>query len=170
MSNWLEVIAKEHKEWINIVNSFGEYDYAEDIVQEMYLILHKYADPNKIITNGKANRGYIFFTLKTTYYQYYNAKHKIKKVSIDDYKIKYEDTIEEHEAYNKICKLIDNEIEAWHWYDKKLFKLYRDTDMSIRKIAKETQISWVSIFNTLKNCKNKIKDKYDKDWQEYKNI
>ena len=50
MSQWLEVVAKQHKEWIRIVNSFGEYDYAEDIVQEMYIVLHKYADPNKIIT------------------------------------------------------------------------------------------------------------------------
>ena len=69
MSHWLEIVAKQHKEWIRVINSFGEYDYAEDIVQEMYIVLHKYADPNKIITKGKANRGYIYFTLRTTYYQ-----------------------------------------------------------------------------------------------------
>lgn len=170
MSQWLSIIAKEHKEWINIVNSFGEYDYAEDIVQEMYIVLYKYADPNKIITNGKANRGYIYFTLRTTYYQFYNLKNKVKKRDIDNYKIEYKDTIEEQEAYNDICKMIDDEIEDWHWYDKKLFKLYRDTDMSIRKIAKETGISWVSIFNTLKNCKTKIKNKFQNDWDKYKKI
>lgn len=170
MSQWLEVVAKQHKEWIGIVNSFGEYDYAEDIVQEMYIVLHKYADPNKIITNGKANRGYIFFTLKTTYYQYYNAKNKVYKVNIDDYQINYEDSLEEQEAYNDICKMIDKEIENWHWYDKKLFELYKNTDMSIRKLAKETGISWVSIFNTLKNCKTKIKDKFQDDWDKYKKL
>lgn len=170
MSQWLEVVAKQHKEWIRIVNSFGEYDYAEDIVQEMYIVLHKYADPNKIITNGKANRGYIFFTLKTTYYQYYNAKNKVYKVNIDDYQINYEDSLEEQEAYNNICKMIDKEIENWHWYDKKLFELYKNTDMSIRKLAKETGISWVSIFNTLKNCKTKIKDRFQDDWDKYKKL
>lgn len=169
MSQWLNIIAKQHKEWISIVNSFGEYDYAEDIVQEMYIVLHKYSDPNKIITNGKANRGYIFFALKTTYYQYYNAKHKIRKVPIEDYKLKYEDNIEEQEAFNNICQMIDNEIENWHWYDRKLFKLYRDTDMSIRKIASETGISWVSIFNTLKNCKGKLQSKFQNNWDKYKN-
>ena len=91
MSHWLEVVAKQHKEWIRVINSFGEYDYAEDIVQEMYIVLHKYSDPNKIITKGKANRGYIYFALRTTYYQYYNAKNKVHKVNIDDYKIKYDD-------------------------------------------------------------------------------
>lgn len=170
MAHWLEIIAKDHKEWIKIVNSFGEYDYAEDIVQEMYIVLHKYADPNKIITNGSANRGYIFFTLKTTYYQYYNTKNKVQKVNIDDYKIEYEDNLEEEEAYNNICEMIDNEIENWHWYDKKLFELYKNTNMSIRKLAKETGISWVSIFNTLKNCKTKIKNKFQDDWDKYKKL
>ncbi len=170
MSHWLEIVAKQHKEWIRVINSFGEYDYAEDIVQEMYIVLHKYADPNKIITKGKANRGYIYFTLRTTYYQYYNAKNKVHKVNIDDYKIKYDDNIEENEAYNDICKMIDDEIKGWHWYDKKLFQLYKNTDMSIRKLAKETGISWVSIFNTLKNCKTKIRNKYQEDWDKYKEL
>ena len=42
-ADWLGLVAKQHKEWIRIVNGFGEYDYAEDIVQESYLILYKYA-------------------------------------------------------------------------------------------------------------------------------
>ena len=54
-------------------------------------------------------------------------------------------------AHGNFTALIDEHINNWHWYDAKLFKLYRDTDMSIRKIAKETKISWVSIFNTIKN-------------------
>ena len=41
--------------------------------------------------------------------------------------------------------------------------------MSIRKIAAETKISWVSIFNTLKNAKNIIKDKLQEDYEDYKN-
>ena len=64
---------------------------------------------------------------------------------------------------------IDDEIENWHWYDKKLFVLYRDTNMSIRKIAAETNISWVSIFNTLKNAKIILKDKLKEDYEDYKN-
>ena len=37
--NWLNIIAKDHKKWVNYVRNFGEYNYAEDIVQEMYLKL-----------------------------------------------------------------------------------------------------------------------------------
>jgi len=113
----------------------------------------------------------MYFTLRTTYYLYYNSKRKISKVYIDDNILQLiDDTdLKEHEAYNKICKKIDQEIDNWHWYDKKLFILYRDSGMSIRKIAAETKISWVSIFNSLKNAKNIIKNKLSEDYEDYKN-
>ena len=51
---WLENVAKHHKEWIEIIHKFGEYDYAEDIVQESYIALIKYADASKLIdASGK---------------------------------------------------------------------------------------------------------------------
>ncbi len=170
-ADWLGLVAKQHKEWIKIVNGFGEYDYAEDIVQESYLILYKYAKPEKVIENGIIRRGYMYFTLRTTYYLYYNSKRKVRKVSIDDGLLQLEDNtdLREQDAYNLICEKIDDEIEDWHWYDKKLFVLYRDTNMSIRKIAAETKISWVSIFNTLKNAKIILKDKLKEDYEDYKN-
>ena len=169
MSNWLSIVAKHHKDWVKIVNSFGEYDYAEDIVQEMYIAIHKYTTPDKIIKNGEVSKGYIFFTLRSLYYQFYNAKNKVNKISLDNIQIEYSNDIEQEEAFAKVCNLMDNYIEDWHWYDQKLFKLYRDTDMSIRKIAKETGISWVSIFNTLKKCKKDIKDKFKEDYDDYLN-
>jgi len=169
MSDWLSIVAKHHNEWIKVINSFGEYDYAEDIVQEMYITLYKYAKPEKIIKDGEVSKGYVFFTLRSLYYQYYNAKNKITKVSLDDIQIEYFNDIEQQEAYAKVCGLMDSYIEDWHWYDQKLFKLYRDTDMSIRKIAAETGISWVSIFNTLKKCKKDLNDKFNEDYDDYLN-
>ena len=169
MSNWLSIVAKHHEDWVKIVKSFGEYDYAEDIVQEMYIAIHKYTTPDKIIKKGKVSKGYIFFTLRSLYYQFYNAKNKVNKISLDNVQLEYSNDIEQEEAFAKVCNLMDDYIEDWHWYDQKLFKLYRDTDMSIRKIAKETGISWVSIFNTLKKCKKDIKDKFKEDYDDYLN-
>ena len=65
--------------------------------------------------------------------------------------------------------LIDDHIDNWRWYEKKLFTLYRDSDLSIRGIANETNISWVSIFNTLKHAKNELKENFSEDWEDYKN-
>ncbi len=171
--DWLNIVASQHEDWIKIVNSFGEFNYAEDIVQESYIRLIKYAKPYNIIKDNKVSRGYMFFTLRSVYFQYYNSKRKIQKVSIDDeenlLQIADETNLEEHEAFNKVCTLIDEVAEEWNWYDRKLFKLYRDTDLSIRKIAAETNISWVSIFNTLKNCKTDVQSKLDETYEDYKN-
>ena len=163
---WLSVVAKQHKTWVGIVKSFGEYTYHEDLVQQMYITLSKYADPKKIIKDGKVSRGYIFFTLKSLYFQYYNKKKKIHKVSIDD-----DDKF--IQFYDKACKdwihLVDEVTDDWHWYDKKLWNLYSKTDMSIRKLAEETKISWVSIFNSLKTLKLDIKEKVEESYLDFKN-
>lgn len=172
-AQWLDIIAKDHDKWLKLVESFGEHQYHHDIVQEAYLALYKYTTPEKIIHNGKVSEGYMYFTLRTITYQFYNAKTKIQKVSLDDeeniLQLVAEDNIEEQEAFHKICTLIDQEMESWSWYNRKLTELYRDTDMSIRKIAAATNISFVSIFNTLKNCKNEIKNKLQEEFEDYKN-
>tara|TARA_R100000781_G_scaffold60273_2_gene38520 strand:- start:4723 stop:5310 length:588 start_codon:yes stop_codon:yes gene_type:complete len=171
--DWLAIVAKQHDEWIKIINGFGEYDYAEDLVQEFYITLHKYANKEKIIRNDVVSRGYCFFTLRSLYYQYYNNKKKINKFSIDDleftYQIADDSQMDEQIAFHKICTMIDEKLNSLHWYDKKLFTIYKDTHLSIRKLAAETKISWVSIFNTLKHIKQEIKEEYLEDWQDYKN-
>ena len=172
-TEWLAKVAERHKEWIAIVKSFGEYDYAEDLVQEMYLTIYKYANEDKVIRNGVVSRGYLYFTLRSLYYQYYNSKRKITKISIDDdeftIQIPNDSQMDEQIAFHKICTMIDDHIEGWRWYEKKLFSLYRDSDLSIRGIAAETNISWVSIFNSLKHAKEEIKDNFKEDWEDYKN-
>jgi hypothetical protein len=110
----------------------------------------------------------MFFTLRSLYYQFYNKKKKINKVSFDGCWELFDDSnVEEHKAYNDICLMIDEEIDNWHWYDRKLFKLYRDTDMSMRDIAKETNISLISIFHSIKNYKEILNTKFNKDYQDY---
>jgi DNA-directed RNA polymerase specialized sigma24 family protein len=172
-AEWLSIVAEQHDEWVRIVKSFGEKNFAEDIVMESYIALTKYAKPEQIIKDGKVSRGYMYFTLRSLFYQYYNKKKKYKKIRLDDHEqtwqLQHEDNIEEQQAYHKICTMIDDVSEEWHWYDKKMWKLYSQTDMSIRKLADETNISWVSIFNTLKNLKLDIKNKIQEDWDDLKN-
>ncbi len=172
-AQWLAKVAERHTEWVNVIKGFGEYEYAEDLVQECYLVLYKYANEEKIIKDGEVSRGYLYFTLRNLYFQFYKNKRKIKKVSLDneEYTQEVEDNsnLDEEVAYNKICTMIDDHIEDWRWYEKKLITLYRDSGLSIRGIAKETNISWVSIFNTLKNAKHELKQKFQDDWSDLKN-
>jgi DNA-directed RNA polymerase specialized sigma24 family protein len=168
---WLNIVAKEHKEWVKLVKSFGEDFFAEDIVQESYLRLHKYCKPENIIQDGKINKGFMYFVLRNLYLLHIKSEKKNAMVTISDLGVLKDESINQfkEESYNLLLDNIQKEVDSWHWYDKHLFTIYKDTDLSIRDIAKETTISSSSIFNTLKNCKNKIKTKFEEDFEDFKN-
>jgi predicted DNA-binding protein YlxM (UPF0122 family) len=50
-----------------------------------------------------------------------------------------------------------------------LFKEYVTTGKSIITLAKESNISRSSIFQTLKNCKQRIKITVGEDWEDFRN-
>lgn len=172
---WLEPVAKDHKKWVEIVEGFGERYLAEDIVQEMYLRLWLYADENKVIKEGKVNTSFVYMVLRNTFYIYkkHNADgkqtKKLDKVTIGKgFDIK-EETDNTNEGYALFLERLDNELNSWHWFDKVLFELYVNKEMSIREIAKQTKIGTSSIFNTLKNCKLRIKENLGEDWEDFIN-
>ncbi len=166
----LKDIAKFHKEWIQMVRSMGGGDYSEDVVQEMYIKINKYTTKDKIYVDGKINKFYIYLTLRSITFQEFRNKENIKKESLDVcLHITDDNSLEENLAFDKVSALIYKEMDNWHWYDKLLFEIYRDNKISIRKLADKTDISWVSIFHTLKKCKQRLKDKHLEDWQDYVN-
>ena len=172
-AQWLAKVAERHTEWVNVIKGFGEYEYCDDLVQETYLILYKYANEEKVIKDGVVSRGYMYFTLRSTYFQFYKNKRKIKKVSLDNeehtYEIPDDTQMDEQIAYNKICTMIDDHIQDWRWYERRLYQLYRDSGLSIGGIAKETFLIFLLFFNTLKNAKHELKQKFQEDYDDYIN-
>lgn len=168
---WLELVAKDHKEYVKVVQSFGEYFYAEDIVQEAYLRIYKYCKPENIIQNGEVNKGFMYFVLRNLYLSYLKELEKNPKIPIDEiiYSLYEEDETEKHEAYLRLLNKVSKELNNWEWYDKMLFEIYKNDNKSIRKISKETRISTKSIFQTLKNCKKRLKENLKEDFEDYKN-
>jgi DNA-directed RNA polymerase specialized sigma24 family protein len=81
---WLNKVAKHHKEWVKIVNSFGEYFFAEDIVQETYIMLMKWSSEEKLFKDGNISKGYMYFALKNTFLQHINKKNKISFISLEE--------------------------------------------------------------------------------------
>ena len=76
--NWLKKVAELHEDYLRMVKSFGEEFLAEDIVQEMYIKLSKYADADKVLRkNGQINKSYIFLTLRCLYYDLQKERNKI---------------------------------------------------------------------------------------------
>ena len=164
----LNKLAKYHTEWIKMVKSLGGDDFTEDIVQEMYLKVYN-KNYNVLNDKGDINKYYVYLTLKSILMSYFVQRSKVRKVEIKEC-VDFEnyDDIEEEEAYNKFSLKVDEEINKWYWYDREVFDLYRFTNLSIRDIGKQTGISFVSIFHTLKDCKKKIKDNLQKDYEQYK--
>ena len=187
----IDLLAQKNDDWIRMAKSFKiTDDQANEIVQEMYLRINDYVkDVKKIMYDDKQiNTFYVYITLRNIYYSnFYNTGKNIKNrkviyfsdiVDKDDSRklAKYmiEDPEDIQNNIHKKIKLdnlidkIENEINSWYWYDKKMTKLYMNTKMSMRDISKETKISLSSIFNTLTNAKEKIRKVADKEYKNYK--
>lgn len=170
MGNVLEKIAKYHKDWVELAEVFDK-DYAEDIVQEMYLLMHKYkVKEEQLFTNDRPNRGYCFIIIRNIYFQLHNVKKRINKCELNEevYKMVDDFDLEKELDWNEFRNKAEDEVNSWDWYDKKLFTLYRDNKTSIRKLAKETGISFVSIFHTLKANKKRLKELLQEDYDNLK--
>ena len=169
-ASWLSHISKHHTEWVKLVKSWGEHDYAEDIVQEMYIRCLNYTTEEKIVKDNQVNKGYIWFVLRSVFMLYKKECSKVSKIRIDE-SFDLEEILDNHcnTSYSKILHRIDEEKNSWHWYDIKLFDLYLTSGMSMREIEAETNISLTSVFHTIKNCKKRIAKAVGEDIEDYYN-
>ena len=185
----LEILTKNNKEWISMAMSIcKDRHLANDLVQEMYLRLNKYVDnPEKIMKNGEVNSFFVYITLRNLFYDHTKNKDN-NNASFEEYRSYYTEDSDQsviskfavlpeqrekdelmEEAYHKISQAIYEEVSTWHWYDEKLFKLYFLTDKSLRDIAKDTKISLTSIYNSCKNYKQRIEEKFKEDIEDFYN-
>ena len=149
------LVAAKHKEWVEIVLSFGcNKEQAEDLVQEMYikimlLIERKGLD---IMYNEKSiNYYYIFKTLRTLFYDLKRKGKNITMVSIDDIHLTTSD-VNYQEPYDKI----QEELSRMFWYDRKVFEIINEGE-SIAEFSRKSLIHYYSLYNTYNKVKSKLK-------------
>ena len=168
----LDLLASNHKEWIKMAYKFGAGDYAEDIVQEMYIRLNKYVEePERIMYKNEPNKLFVWVTLRNMVRNFQNKKD-ILVFTGDMVEYDYEEELFDYEEANGFERLIEkiwDSTEELHWYDKKMFEVYHTTDMSMRDMEKETRISLYSIFDTLKKTKEYVKEKHYEDYEDLQN-
>ena len=183
---WLTKVCNEHKLWLKIMHQFGAKEFSEDYVQDMYIRLAQRSCEEKCIKNGEVNKSYIFFVLRNTYISNLRKqrgnreKSYTKFVYLENKNYSCDpgipkenlliDVIKEKEAFDILIYKIHKEMQTWNWYDIMLFSIYVFHDISIRKLEKESGISYFSIFHTLKNCKERLKLAIGEDWQDFKNL
>ena len=161
--NILKQLSHNHKNFVLYVKknamTLQQKKYPEDVVQEAYY---------RVATELSQGQGlkfesysllerYFFKTIKSI------LINESKKKSIQELPIKQDFPVTPEEIdvveYSELVKKIDEVVETFYWYDKKMFNLYRYQIPSIRKIASETKISRPSVTQTIENCKMKIQKK-----------
>lgn len=155
-----------------MAHKFGAGDYAEDIVQEMYIRLHKYINkPERIMYKGQPNKLFVWVTLRNMVRSFQNKKDLlIYSGDLVEYDVEQEQyDKEEAEGFERLIDKVWDIMEDQHWYDQKMFEIYHTTDMSMRDIEKETGISLFSIFDTLRKSKEYVKEKINEDYEDYNN-
>lgn len=166
----LKILADHHKDWIKIVKGFGEYELAEDVVQDVYIRIVKYNYESKIIKDGKPNIALMWIMLRNRTFEI-NKTGSLKFLQLDVVRDIADDSpdLQKHESLERLHEKIDEEISNWHWYDSKLFNIYKKGGLSMRDLAEETNISLTSIFITLKNCKDRLRDNVSEDYEDFVN-
>ena len=166
--NNLTELSKNHKEYIQIVKTFGGNVDPEDIVQEMYIRLHNHLEryPDK-----ELNLFYCWSTLRNIFFDTYKEDTRYCDKDINDfhYLEEQEDNTEEQEAYSQLQQNINNVVNSQHHFDSRLFQIYSSQKTSIRKLSKETCISPRTIFWSLQQTKKLIKKELKEDYEDYKN-
>ena len=140
---------------------------AQDLTQEVYVIMLEYDQEKlqKIYDNGHLNywvarvmlNQYIRSTspFKKKHHSYLkDANAVVSNLAHDD----SEETIQDKILFEKRLPMVEDAMKDLHFYDKTLFNVYYESDHSIRSLSESTSISTTSIFNTIKNVRNYIKD------------
>ena len=170
MGTLSEDIAAKYNELLRIALKItGREDDAQDLTQEVYIVMLEY-DQEKLKTiydNG--HLGFWCTRVMLNMYirsnsQFKKKHHEINKTGIDnEYRLNQlicdgNAGIEEKILQEDRLNLINSAMDDLHFYDKTLFKVYYETDHTIRSLAEATGISTTSIFHTIKNVRNYIRD------------
>lgn len=149
--------------------SFGaDRDTAQDLVQDMYLRMYKYVEnPERIMYNeDEVNTYFVFVVLRNLFI---SSQKSMSFEQLEEIDGEMEEPNYDYEnAYNRLLDELWEEVESWHWYDTKLFKLYHNTDMTIKRISEETKISERSIWNTLDNGRKRIQTNRKEAYEAWK--
>ena len=165
------------------------YHLCEDLVQEMYIKIDSYLkkNNNSIRYKDDINIYFIFLTLRSLFTDYTRKYNKIKIVEFEDYMLEKDQQIFDEE--NKTIDLDGRQevINEWYndnmylelleqenfnninytkeqmekYYLRRIFKEVFYNKVQITKLAKDTNITYWSLRNTIKIIKKQIRKKYE---------
>ena len=188
-SKAIELLYEYHDEFISAAhaifgNSWEVKSYAEDLVQETYIYLMKYDDLyDKVVVNGRATKGYFFFTLR-----HLIARHLDRNVKRNNYIENYGDRLENDEELLAI-ELGDSEVSETYqefrsamidflkvqlvdekdWFHLRVFQKYLDSGLTYEELADSIGIGTQTVYKSVKKCKDILQEGFYLDYKEFIN-
>ena len=167
----LEDIAKRHVEWVKISKYVGaKPDEIDDIIQTMYLKLGeiqlKEGSLDRFANyNGTINTIYLFKMIHNEFIDIKRAENKT--IPHQDQFNPVESPEMAEYAHGALMDEVKKAIDELRDYDQMLLELHFVYGHSMRDIEKRTGIPTHSVFNSIKNAKQFIKQRTKTKYQIY---
>jgi len=167
----LEDIAKRHVEWVKISKYVGaKPDEIDDIIQTMYLKLGeiqlKEGSLDRFANyNGTINTIYLFKMIHNAFIDIKRAENKT--IPHQDQFSPVESPEMAEYAHGALMDEVKKAIDELRDYDQMLLELHFVYGHSMRDIEKRTGIPTHSVFNSIKNAKQFIKQRTKTKYQIY---
>lgn len=164
-------ITRDNVKWRKMAVYLGaRWDDVDDVVQIMYLKLLEIEQregsiQRMALPNGQINPLYVFKILQSAVVDQYREDKKQVVIEYIEHPVEPPDEMEHRHA--ELMDEIKGVIDGMHDYEQMMLELYFVYGYSMREIEKRTGIPTHSIFNTIKNCKEKIKQKTKEKYHEY---
>ena len=163
VNNILHILVRDEKTWLSMAEEISSNSkiLAKDLLHDFYIALHSKIDSKKvkisdILYNDSLNKAFIYKMMRNIFL---DDLRKDKDILIDK---DLKNIIEaDNTKYVDIEKVVDDIVNEFYWFDRKLFNLYRKKFHSIRKLSAATNISHVVVWRTINNCIKQIKKKID---------
>ena len=153
----LEIIHDRHDEWVYMTMAFGgNKDTAEDLVQDMYLRMHRIilSGSNIMYNDQEVNSFYILKTLKSLFI---DTVRKEKKFTAVDYS-EINDILHSNESpnFDQSNDRVHRELKKLYWFDRQVFEIVTG-GVKISDLSRKTTIPYYTLYNTYKKVYNHLK-------------
>ena len=148
-------------------DSYVENDYLSDELYSEFLLSLCEIDENKLIDLYKKDE-LRFYLVRIIVNQYksnssrYYRQIKKKYTKIIDYSVYLEEFNDDETILMDLDRtwmsFLKAKIEKLHWYDKTIFQMYINDNLSMKKIADKIGIPESSIKSTIKSVRNYLKE------------
>jgi len=157
----MHILARDEVVWLKMATDITRNSKMNkrDLLHDFYIHIHSKIYNGKIkipdIThNDSLNKSFVY---KTMYNIFIDTLRTDKDVIVAE---ELTNVLKaNNEPYVDIESIVDEIVDSFYWFDRKLFNLYRKKFHSIRKLSAATNISHVVVWRTINNCIKEIKKK-----------